>query len=847
MEDQDEFCPVTFNTKSFDQKISRNRNIGLDFRGKAVEYKEAEKAKFIPWVKEIKDVMGISNSLGKHFIFSTLPCSLRAKIIREMELFHFDANEIVFSQGTIGQNFYLIVKGEVAVMVDWEQVDKLKKSDAFGELALIHDFPRTASIVTLMSTYLWVLKRDAFKKAVHGANRVSIEENTKFIKVFPLFSTLNHDQINCLAENMVEYSYRPNKKIISEGEPGEFIFFIKSGTVKIRKNGRNVSEILAGGYFGEESLNTDNFHLVSIVSITEVKCGAISRKLIEKSLGLKLQKIISDNLKLKAIGKSSLLNRLDQTQQNKLLDSFFSFKFNSGEIVIPAGSLIGEKMWIVLAGKIGNNENFTNTFKCIGDTEIVNDSVKVLEKNICALESAEVGVLSKDDILQCFGNNNTNLSIDDVNALRKVGILRELPQSKFSEVVKCLKIQKFSDGETIVLQGTPGEFFFVIQSGKVEIVQDGMVLRSISKYDYFGERSLLFDEMRTATVAAKGEVNCWTLKSSDFLRTLHGNLRKKLIDRISMQDDSVTLTELKYIKVLGKGAFGTVFLVVDTRTTHLFALKVITQKIIQKYKLELYIQLEQRILSAVNHDFILKLVKTFENDKGIYLLTEYVKGQDLFDLHQKNPTFTENDCQFYIACLILIIEYLHERDIIYRDLKPENIMIEEDGHPKLIDFGSSKFIQERTYTVLGTPFYMAPEIIQGSGYSFPVDYWSLGVILYELIYRKVPFGDGESDPFRIYESILKRSFNFPSYTTVSAKFVNFMNQLFSMNPILRNSGNNENLKANPWLKDVNWEKIISREVSPPLIPDLKDITHENSIILSDFPHFESIFDDNFIK
>ena len=192
--------------------------------------------------------------------------------------------------------------------------------------------------------------------------------------------------------------------------------------------------------------------------------------------------------------------------------------------------------------------------------------------------------------------------------------------------------------------------------------------------------------------------------------------------RIEMQDTDLVLTDLKYLTILGKGTFGTVFLVADKYKNRLFALKVIPKIEIQKHELQECISLEIKILMALDHEFIMKLVKSYEDDRGIYLLTEYVKGFDFFNVMRALDHVSEEDSMFYISCLILVLEYLHEREIVYRDLKPENIVIDEEGYPKLIDFGTSKFLNDRTYTMIGTPHYMAPEIILGTGYSFYVDY-----------------------------------------------------------------------------------------------------------------------------
>ena len=203
---------------------------------------------------------------------------------------------------------------------------------------------------------------------------------------------------------------------------------------------------------------------------------------------------------------------------------------------------------------------------------------------------------------------------------------------------------------------------------------------------------------------------------------MEDSVRNLLIKRIELQDDDISLKDLAVVKVLGKGMFGNVFLVVDRQKQRLYALKTVSRKKIDKYEIQENLILERKILLTLDHVLILKLVKTFKDPKRIYFLTEYVMGSDMFDVLRELNIVSDMDAKFYTACLILILEYVHDRDIIYRDLKPENVMVDEEGYPKLIDFGISKILNGRTYTIVGTPHYMAPEVIVGKGYSLSADY-----------------------------------------------------------------------------------------------------------------------------
>ena len=164
--------------------------------------------------------------------------------------------------------------------------------------------------------------------------------------------------------------------------------------------------------------------------------------------------------------------------------------------------------------------------------------------------------------------------------------------------------------------------------------------------------------------------------------------------------------------------------------------------------------MEKSILLKIDHPFIVKLVKTLKDEKYIYYLMDYLKGKELFSVIRDIGLLNKEQAQFYIASIILAVNYLHQKKIIFRDIKPENIMVLENGYIKLIDFGTAKELKDKTNSIIGTPHYMAPEVILGDLYSFEIDYWSIGICLYEFCCGILPFGDNEEDPLNIYMAVL---------------------------------------------------------------------------------------------
>lgn len=214
-------------------------------------------------------------------------------------------------------------------------------------------------------------------------------------------------------------------------------------------------------------------------------------------------------------------------------------------------------------------------------------------------------------------------------------------------------------------------------------------------------------------------------------------------------------------------------------------------------------------------------MKTFKCERNIYFLLEYIQGLDLPVILSKIGLFSSVEARFYIASILLTLQYLHNRAIIYRDLKPENIIVDTRGFIKLIDFGAAKVISGRTYTVVGFPPYVAPEVIAGRGHNGNADIWSLGICLYEFVFGRLPFGEGESDPFMIYELILSKELSFPDYTEIGEEAKGFISLILSKVPEARTGGSIEKLKSHEWFIGFDWDALFTQKCIPPFIPDVE--------------------------
>ena len=221
----------------------------------------------------------------------------------------------------------------------------------------------------------------------------------------------------------------------------------------------------------------------------------------------------------------------------------------------------------------------------------------------------------------------------------------------------------------------------------------------------------------------------------------------------------IKLSDYEMGETLGTGSFGRVKIAKDKKTGEFVAMKIMKKAEILKSKQADHISNEIKILSMIDHPFVITFGGFTQDDRNLYLALELINGGELFTYLRGVGRFPVDQARIYIAQIILIFDYLHNKNIIYRDLKPENILIHKSGFLKLTDFGFAKIVEGRTYTLCGTPEYLAPEIILNKGHGKPVDWWTCGILLYEMIAGIDPFSD--DDPMMVYQKILKGKIKFP--------------------------------------------------------------------------------------
>lgn len=793
--------------------------------------------------KTNSDIDLIRKCLGKHFLLGQLMEAQIKEMINGMKLFTMEAEKNIFLERQSGSLFFIIASGMVEVSISGEKVNTLEQGMSFGEGALLQNVPRAATINTITDCTLWGLDREMFRKVVAELNAANFEENMKIVENTSIFAELTYDQKEALVESMSIISFEPGCNVTKEGDSGDLMYIIKEGNAVCTKEGVELCRFTKGECFGEQALFFKTVRSATITALDNVKCLSLASETLTQVLGSHLQTIIFKNSLRLAIKSSKYLKKLSKMQEEFLIRSMSIGDFSQGTVIIPVGTGRNSDIIIPLKGELKGPNGTIRALKVIGEAEIIENSSETWPSDVVANSNTTIGYISRalfeeaigGKYSDCVGNNSK------IRLLKSVPLFRTLTTEQYNGIIKALRLGEYGDGQTIFEENDPGESLFIIKSGMVDIKKKGNYLRSISKNDYFGERSILFSSPRTATAVANGRVIVWVLFRADFLSVINDKIRYNLVKRIELQDETIKMQDLKIVKLLGKGMTGIVFLAVHKHKKLLYALKTVHRQKIYEYNMYHGIQLERDILLQLDHTFIMKLVKTFKDQKRIYFLTEYVRGMDLFDVIRAMNFICEKHARFFVGSLMLVLEDLHEKNIVYRDLKPENVVVDDEGYLKLIDFGTAKFIKGRTFSVLGTPQYMAPEVIMGTGYTVSADLWSLGIMMFEFLFGYVPFGECDTDPVVVYEKVLERNIDYPKIpNNVYVEARDLCEQLLSKNPIMRNGGSSEILKKHKWYSGFDWELLISRQEIPPYVPKLSKIEKDVEKALESMQNIDEI-------
>lgn len=581
---------------------------------------------------------------------------------------------------------------------------------------------------------------------------------------------------------------------------------------------------------------------------------AISAETNQKTI--KLQKILKskeDQTFLQtALEANQFFRNLKADQLQKIVDCMEKKKLTANVEIIREGT-DGIYLYIIEAGQVtvstakDGDVATINEGKIFGELALLYNcrrTASVRTKTDCTVYQLDRRYFQT--IVQKTGAQR---DLAKFELLKAVPTLKELPSAKLKKIADCLDEEKFEDGQCIISQGNTGDSFYIISEGSVRVTKNSgngeeKEVATLTKGKFFGELALQSEDKRAANVYAVGDTKCFSLDRHAFVNLI-GRLDEqaplKEVPEETTQDtqdqgqattagglDKATVTDVRVLKSLGQGGFGDVKLVFFTGSQFEqkpYALKCVQKCRIVQYGQQRHIMDEKNILFQMKSPFILTLHKTFKDNKMVYLLTDAYLGGDLWRLLHARGPFPDTVARFYIACVVEAFAYLHQRGIVYRDLKPENLMLDINGYLRLVDLGFAKRVPlgNKTWTFCGTPEYIPPEVIANTGHTLSADYWSLGILVYELLTRKTPFR--AKDDLTIYENILRGIHSVQFSYRVSRKAEMLIKSLCRQEPSERlgyQKGGVGDIRKHKWFGGFDWDGFHAQRVPAPILPDVRD-------------------------
>jgi len=691
----------------------------------------------------------------------------------------------VITQGERGNEFFVIRSGEASVNVkddsgESKKVATLKTGDYFGENALLRDEERSATITAETQLSTFKITRDKFQE-------LKLHENLQFA---------NRRAVGGGAQN-ASRAKPPSPKTPQEVQ-------LISQAIRNNENFRTITTL-------------DDARVSSMVEVMWKEEVAEGERIIEEGdLNADFFYVVQDGC-----------FEIFVSDENEGREAFGAYSESKAVSTVSAGGSFGELALLYFVPRAA--------------------TVKAKTKST-------VWVIDRTNFKNILMKVSDNKLRDYVRYLDGVVILQSLLSEEKKQLAKALVEMHFQKDEAVIQQGEPGSTFYILYDGVVSIQKDGTAITSLSASvargtaQYFGEGALLDNETRGATVQVTSDTAKTLVLDRDSFNMLLGPL-KDIIERnrqagasrpsmvgkgeagaggiapatTEKPREKILRRDLTRIGLLGCGGFGAVELHEHKISKETYAMKGLSKGYILKTGMQESVMNEKNILMMTNSDFVIKLFETYNGQQMLYFLLEPALGGELYATYNRKGFHgSVKHCMYYVAGTVFAFEHLHERRIIYRDLKPENLLLTEKGHIKLTDMGLAKFVIGKTFTTCGTPDYFAPELIASTGHTNAVDWWTLGILTFELMSGHPPFESAY--PMQIYAKVTRGISKVPFPAKCQGQVGDLIKQLLRNEPSERlpmRAGGVQNLKSHKWFEGFNWEALKQLTLPVPYEPVVK--------------------------
>ncbi|GAB9464797.1 hypothetical protein Gpo141_00002223 [Globisporangium polare] len=695
-----------------------------------------------------------------------------------------------------------------------------------------------------------------------------------------LFSCMQTEQLFSFAKFMFIQVVEPGERIIKQGEVGDKFYVVRSGKFAVTNaQGVVINRLAPNATFGELGLLYNGKRSASVAADPDIRGSLYALRGKFFRYVAAQNSINNTQSSLLALQKVKLLESLTEEQLKLVANSVQQLQYRAGDVIVHKGEP-GSVLYMIQSGRVA----CTDIGNGVGVVEL-KDGDYFGERALLASEPRAATVIAKTDVRAMVLDQEVFTSllgplqeVLDFNRLwrilESVNVLKNVPESLKRKLLDLAQQSSFAPGEFIIREGDEGDTFYIVKDGEAKVLQRSPLSPSsprssssttksqpdvevarIGPGDTFGEMALLNRSPRMASVVACTKVDCFVLDRTHF-ESIFAPVKEELHDlakqRETLNADRcfshwISITNLERVRIIGMGSYGIVYIAQHTPSGRFVAVKEMWKARLEQSRQVHHICSEKQLLEKIDSPFLLKFYTALQDDRKVYFVTELLLGGELFrrivSPAGKPITLSLHDARFYTACCTNSLAYLHERSVAYRDLKPENILLDNDGYAKLVDFGFAKKVSGKTYTLCGTPEYLAPEIILSVGHGTAVDSWGLGVLLYEMVMGDSPFASGSDDHLAICQNILQDRVAFPADCDEAWK--QLVMSLLHRQPERRASmvaGGPNDIRKQAWFSDFDWDALQQRAMVAPWKPQLQDETdgkYFQAVTSDDLSEFES--------
>lgn len=673
-----------------------------------------------------------------------------------------------------------------------------------------------------------------------------------------LFDEFSDEELLEVINATEKIEVEPETRLVQQGSHGEDLYIVQTGVLTLfcEYQNKSLGQLVDGDFYGETDL-LYGFKAASALiadkSSTLWRLSQMTYRCVRAKHSIQADSSILESLKK----VPEFANWPDQTLK-KFADSLTRVSYDAGDRIITKGE-VGDVFYLIEKGSVrvhdiglGDSQQVDQILKegeSFGERALMTGEPRAA--NVTAVGPVKTLVMDRAHFNQSIGLFKDILEFETrLHAIKGLSIFAEssLTEVELHRLAELTVELCYKKGTKLVESGRP-------YPPKVWMIRGGQLIvygtKSEHIYDmragdYFGDKSILNPEEHISShdATCETDLSAWVLSRDDVEAVVVnlGRLGKSSGFIKNRQESCVGLQDLKKIRILGQGGFGKVWLVESELSGTPYALKIINKRKLLDAKQERSVLREKEMLALLHHPFILHLVSAFQDSKSLYLVLPVIQGGELFSVVSKKANggrgLPKYDAAFYGAAIVEALGHFHHRYIAYRDLKLENIMIDADGYIKIVDLGFAKVILDKSYTFCGTPDYVAPEIIMAKGHGHPVDYWSFGVLMFELLAGRSPFNAPGQAQMAMFKRIVTVKYNFPTFMDPRGK--DLIERLLVRNVPNRLGTFKDghlDIRNHPFFvqSKIDAKKLLRKEVTPPWSPQVT-----NPLDSHNFDDFSSV-------